>query len=153
MTAKRNPLGTSVVKRMSSIIENDKCKNHVLHFDNFFTRYSLLVDLAGRTLRVIGTVRSNCTESCFFGVTKKDEHASYDYKSDRTVLFVQWKYNSIATIGTNFSKNTPVNKVSRLVKGERKVSVDQPKVISEYNKGIGSVDLLGMLLGSYRPNL
>ena len=150
---RKESLGTSVVKRMSSIIESDECKNHILHFDNFFTSYSLLVDLAGKNLRAIGTVRSNRTESCFFGVTKKDERASYDYKSDETVLFVQWKDNSIVTVGTNFSKVTPVDKVSRWVKGKGKVSVDQPKVISEYNKGMGGVDLLDILLGLYCPNL
>ena len=149
---RKEPLGTSVVKRMSSIIESDKYKNHVLHFDNFFTSYSLLEDLAGRNLRAIGTVRSNRTESCFSGVTKKDERASYDYKSDVTI-FVQWKDNSIVTIGTNFSKVTQIDKVSRWVKEKGKVSVDQPKVISEYNKGMGGVDFLDMLLGSYRPNL
>ena len=102
----------------------------ILHFDNFFTSYSLLVDLAARNLKAIGTVRSDRTESCFFGVTKKDDRASYDYKSDETVLFVQWKDNSNVTIGTNFSKVSPVDKVSRWVKGKGKVSVDQPKVIS-----------------------
>ena len=126
---RKEPLGTSVVERMSSIIESDRCKNHILH--NFFTSYSLPVDFAGTNLRAIGTVRSNRTESCFFGVTKKDERASYDYKSDGTVLFVQWKDNSIVTVGTNFNKVTPVDKVSRWVKGKGKVSVDQPKVISE----------------------
>ena len=39
------------------------------------------------------------------------------------------------------------------MKGKGKVSADKPKVISEYNKGMGVVDLLDMLLGSYRPNL
>ena len=39
------------------------------------------------------------------------------------------------------------------MKGKGKVSVNQLKVISEYNKGMGDVDLLDMLLGSYRPNL
>ena len=39
------------------------------------------------------------------------------------------------------------------MKGKGKVSVDQPKVISEHSKGTGGVDLLDMLLGSYRPNL
>ena len=111
------------------------------------------MDLAGKNLRAIGTVGSNRTESCFFGVTNKDEHASDDYKSDRTVFFVQWKDNSIVTVGTNFSKVTPADKVSRWVKGKGKVSVDQLKVISEYKKGMGGVDLLDMLLGSYLPNL
>ena len=150
---RKEPLGSSVVKRMSNIIESDKCKNHILHFDNFFTRYSLLVDLVGKNVRAIGTVRSICTEYCFFSITKKEERASYDYKSYGTVLFVQWKDNSIVTVGTNFSKVTPVDKVSRWVKGKGKVSVDQPKATSEYNKGMGGVDLLDMLLGSYRPNL
>ena len=150
---RKEPLGTSVVKRMSSIIESDRCKNHILHFDNFFTSYALLADLAGKNLRAIRTVRSNRTEPCFFGVTKKDERASYGYKSDGTVLFVQWKDNSIVTVGTNFRKVTPVDKVSRWVKGKGKVSVDQPKVICEYNKGMGGVDLFDVLLGSYRPNL
>ena len=109
---RRETLGTSVVKRMSSIIENEKCKKHIFRFDDFFTSYSLLVDLAARNLRAIGTVRSNCAECCSFGVTKKDERASYDYKSDGTVLLVQWKDNSIVTIGTHSSK------VSRLMKSQ-----------------------------------
>ena len=70
-----------------------------------------------------------------------------------TVLFIQWKDNSIVSIGSNFNKVSPVDKVSRWVKGKGKVSVNQPKVISEYNKGMGGVDLPDLLLGSYRPNL
>ena len=62
---------------MSSIIENEKCKKHILHFDNFFTGYSLLVDLSVRNLREIGKVSSNGTESCSFGATRKDKRASY----------------------------------------------------------------------------
>ena len=39
------------------------------------------------------------------------------------------------------------------MKRKGKVSVNQPKGISQYNKGMGGVDLLDMLLGSYHPNL
>ena len=39
------------------------------------------------------------------------------------------------------------------MKGKAKASVNQPKVISEYTKGMGGANLLDMLLGSYRPNL
>ena len=38
------------------------------------------------------------------------------------------------------------------MKGKGKFFFDQPKFISEYNKGMGVVDLLDMLLGSYLPN-
>ena len=68
----KEPVGTSVVKRMSSNIENEKCKKHIFHFDNVFTSYSLLVNLAGRNLRSTGTGQSNHTESCSIGMTKKD---------------------------------------------------------------------------------
>ena len=65
------------MKRMSNIIENEKCKKHILHFNNFFTGYSLLVNLSVRNLTEIGKVWSNGTESCSLGETKKDKRASY----------------------------------------------------------------------------
>ena len=52
---RRKPLGTSVVKRIS-VVKNEKFK-YMIHFNNFFTSYSLLVDLAARNLRAIGKVR------------------------------------------------------------------------------------------------
>ena len=149
---RKEPLGTSLVKRMSSTIEHGKCKKHILHFDNFFTNYSLLVDFAARNCRAIGKVRSNLKESCSFGVAKKDERASHDYKSDEIVLFIQWKDNSIFTIGTNFSRVERL-KVDRWVKGKGNISVGQLKVKFECNKSMGAVVPLDMLLGSYRPNL
>ena len=36
---------------------------------------------------------------------------------------------------------------------KKKSSVDQLKVVSEYNKGMGGMDLLDMMLESYQPNL
>ena len=96
-------------------------------------------------------MRGNRTGSCPFEVTKKDKRATFDYKSDGTVIFANWKDNSIGTGGTNFSSVLPVTKISRWVKGEGKVLVDQTKLRGEYNKGMGEVDLLDMLLGSNRP--
>ena len=50
---RKETVGTTVVKRISSIIDSDDCKNHVLYFYNFFTSYSLLVDLAGRNMTCV----------------------------------------------------------------------------------------------------
>ena len=72
---RKEPLDTSVVKRMSSIIENKKYKKQILYFDNFFTSYTLLVDLPARNFRAIGTVQSYRIESYSFSVSKKNERA------------------------------------------------------------------------------
>ena len=151
--SKREPLGSKVVEEMISFIKPEDADKYVLHFDNFFSSYQLFDNLAHRDIRAIGTVRRNRTMKCPLAIQKKDERAKIDYRSDGNILFVQWKDNSIVTVGTNFSSVTPVNKVSRWVKGRGKVSVDQPKLITEYNSGMGGVDLLDMQLASYRPNL
>ena len=39
------------------------------------------------------------------------------------------------------------------MRGKGKVPVNQPKLICKYEKGIDSVDTLGISLGSYQPNL
>ena len=39
------------------------------------------------------------------------------------------------------------------MKGQGKIMVDQPKLIAEYNKGMGGVDILDMHLAAYRPKI
>ena len=46
---RKKPLGTTVVKKMCSFIKSTEAENHIVHFDNFFSNYSLLVDLAELT--------------------------------------------------------------------------------------------------------
>ena len=104
-------------------------------FDNFFTSHQLLDNLAKKNLRVL------------------EPSGPIDYRSDGNVLFALWKDNSIVFIGTNLSSITPLKKVNRSVKGAGKVAVDQPNLITDYNTGMGGVDLLGMKLASYRPKL
>ena len=104
-------------------------------FDNFFTSHQLLDNLAKKNLRVL------------------EPSGPIDYRSDRNVLFALWKDNSIVSIGTNLSSITPLKKVNPSVKGAGKVAVDQPNLITDYNTGMGGVDLLGMKLASYRPKL
>ena len=90
---------------------------------------------------------------CPLNILKRDERASFDYRSNGNVLFAQWKDNSVVSIGSNFSSITPLKKVNHWVKGAGKVAVDQPNLIADYNTGMGGVDLLDMQLASYRPKL
>ena len=90
---------------------------------------------------------------CPLNIMKKDKRASLDHRSDGNVLFAQWKDNSVVSIGTNFSSITPLKKVNRWVKGAGKGDDDQPNFITDYNTGMGGVDLIDMQLASYRPKL
>ena len=90
---------------------------------------------------------------CPLNILKRDERAFFNYRSDRIVLFAQWKDNSVVSIGTTFSNITLLKKVNCWVNGAGKVAVDQPHLIPDYNTGMGGVDLLDMQLDSYRLKL
>lgn len=129
------PLGYRVVNEMLQIVENNS--QHVIFFDNFFTSYKLINDLAQRKIRACGTIRENRTGGCPLLTNKdmkKNERGSYDYRSDGTVLCVKWNDNSVVTVASNYYVVNPVQKAERRVKKERKKVVTQPFVISMYNK-------------------
>ena len=83
---------------------------------------------------------------------KQEGRGAYDFISGGHVSFIRWSGNSIATIGSNCMCHEPVGKMKRRVKGGRK-EVGIPVVVSEYNSGMGGVDLLDRLCGSYRPTI
>ena len=56
------PLGSRVVnEKVDVIAEHSDPWKHELFFDNFFTSYNLLADLAAKNVKTIGTVRENRT--------------------------------------------------------------------------------------------
>ena len=59
---RKNPLGQYVVKKMLPSVTNQN--THVVFFDNFFTNYHLLSDLAKQGTRACETIRENCTGHC-----------------------------------------------------------------------------------------
>ena len=56
------PLGTRVVKNASEICKNPK--DHSVYFDNFFSSYSLICDLATKGFRATGTMRNDMIMKC-----------------------------------------------------------------------------------------
>ena len=56
------PLGSRVIENMVDvIIANSSAMLHELYFDNFFTRYILMSDLAKIDVRATGAIRKNRT--------------------------------------------------------------------------------------------
>ena len=67
------------------------------------------------------------------------------------VYFCKWNGNSIVNIGSNFLSHLPIETGKRRVKSEPDARITQPQVIKQYNNGMGGVDVMDRLLGSYRP--
>ena len=71
---------------------------------------------------------------------------------DGVVDFCKWNENSIVNIGSNFLSHLPIETVIRRVKSEPDARITQHQLIKQYNNGMGGVDVIDRLLGSYRPN-
>ena len=85
-----NLLHTRVVK---NALEN--CKNpkdHSVYFDNFFSSYSLICDLATKGFRTTGTMRNDRIMKCpsvDVRKMKKHERGSFDFRSDVNIEIVR----------------------------------------------------------------
>ncbi|XP_053954185.1 piggyBac transposable element-derived protein 3-like [Anastrepha ludens] len=82
---------------------------------------------------------------------QKKQRGEFDFMcSDSGILFVKWNDNSVVTVGTNFDRTEPLHTVKRWSRQERrKVNAHQPKLIAEYNSGMGGVDLHDQALNTY----
>lgn len=149
------PLGTRVVKSLSSVVENPK--EHRLYFDNFFTSYSLVKELTESGFGAIGTVRETRTGKCPLTPSKelgKKDRGTFDYRGDGQIVCVRWNDNNVVTVMSNCEGVLPTQTVSRYSsKLKQKISVQQPRMISSYNLYMGGVDVLDRLLSAYRPSL
>ena len=67
---------------------------------------------------------------------------------------VRWKDNKVVNILSTFAGKQPVQKVKRYSKNAKKqIEIEQPKVVSVYNRNIGGVDRLDQNLAAYIINL
>ena len=125
---------------------------HVVFFDNFFTNYALLINLAGENVRACGTIRDNRTNYCLL-ISKKDckkqPRGTFDFRSDGSVVCIKWNNNCPVTVASNYYGVYSIQKVKRRVK-EQKKTVDQHFLIKMYNKRMEGVDVYDRLLLSYR---
>ena len=67
----------------------------------------------------------------------------YKFEEEHEVCITRWNDNKAVTVGSNFIGVEPVANVSRFSRSERKnVQVEQPKLITDYNKFMGALILL-----------
>ena len=146
-------LGGKVVVDLLHNVDSDY---HAVYFDNFFTSFDLLTHLKKNGYFACGTMRENRTGNCPLQDKKAVEKKArgwYEYKfeEEHEVCITRWNDNKAVTVGSNFTGVEPVGNVSRFSRSERKdVLVKQPKLITDYNKFMGGVDLADNMVSNYR---
>lgn len=145
-------LGAHTVLRLLSVV--DYPIRHDVYFDNFFTSYYLMCLLSERNFFATGTVRVNRLAGASLKTGAKNlPRGANDYTFDKTnkILLVRWSDNKEVTIATNHQCLEPLAKARRYSKEQKKkVDVDMPLVIAQYNRHMGGVDLHDNAVSNYR---
>lgn len=150
-------LGESVVLSFANILKtNYPDFKFSFYVDNFFTSTKLIQQLSDMDFYCTGTVRKNRTDKCLLPTVesyKKEKRGKYDSAVDNRneIVGVRWKDNNIVTLLSNRYGVQPLQKAKRYsAKEKRKIEVDQPHLISMYNKNMGGVDQLDRNISNYR---
>lgn len=147
-------LGERVVTNLLKVVEEPR--HHRVFFDSFFTSYDLLVTLKARGFFATGTVRDTRTAKASLKdkkQMKKTSRGTYDCAFDpkNEITFIRWNDNNIVTIGTNHGFLQPLHKVKRFSRSEmKKIAIDQPNILMDYNKNMGGVDMHDNGVANYR---
>lgn len=150
-------LGEHVVTKLTESVRNIYPDNKFsIYCDNFFTSPSLLTNLQGNNVKITGTVRQNRVDKCPLKdvkAFKKEPRGFYDFRLDTNdnICAVRWNDNNVVTLLSNEFGVQPLQKASRYSAAmRRRIDIDQPNVIFQYNRFMGGVDRLDANVGVYR---
>ncbi len=143
----------------------DKLPDHIphpihLYMDNLFTTFPLMNVLNERGVKVTGTMRQNrVPKSCpLTGVKemKKKDRGTISLCGDtmNKVNICRWKDNSVVTVASTASTCAPTGRAKRWSSRDKKrIDVNQPKMIGEYNQSMGGTDRMDQNIGKYRISI
>ena len=126
-----------------------------MFFDNLFTSIPLLKHLALRGISGTGTMRQNRLSSIPIHskkvVDKQDRGSTCEVHTD-VVSLVGWRDSRAVFMASNSFTN-PLDKFTFVHRYDRTaratISVPCPLMVTEYNKGMGGVDLLDRMVSYY----
>ena len=152
-------LGASVVAHLVKVLPTQPGCNYHAVMDSFFTSPKLIRYLRPKSVAVTGTVRLNRMEEppleTVRAMEKKERRESdVAVETSTNMAAVRWKDNKVVNILSTFVGKQPVQKVKRYSKNAKKqIEIEQPKVVSVYNRNMGGVDRLDQNLAAYIINL
>jgi hypothetical protein len=138
-------LGGKVVVNFSSSLQRN---NHILFFDNYFSSVFLMKYLKDRGILACGTVRSNRQGLPVLTADKHMKRGDVDWRVSDDLLFLKWMdKRSVHLLST--AHGTEAGTAERKMKDGKKVKIDQPLLVADYNKNMGGVDKADMLRSLY----
>ena len=123
--------------------------------DNFFTSPKLLRYLKSKGIAATGTVRVNWMENAplkNMKSMKKEKRGSFDVVTDilSTITAIRWKDNKVVN-GLSTYTDAYVKRFCH--SGKKKVDVEQPNIIREYNKSMRGVNPMDQNIAAYMINI
>jgi hypothetical protein len=118
--------------------------------DNYFGSFGLLREMTARGYGLTCTLRANRIGDCPIEsdkAMKKRKRGYFDYllSRDKQIIIVGWNDNRRVLLGSNTIGVEPVMSLSRWDrKQKQKIAIDTPRIVSLYNKNMGSVDTVDM---------
>ena len=144
---------TVVMNLVTSLVN----QGYHLFFDNFYTGIQLMKDLVARGIRACGTVLVN-RKGFPAGLKnvkeweKKAKRGDVRWERDGDILAMQWKDNKTVSFLSTIHQARKTQTVVRRSKENgqfRKLEVNQPELVKDYNKNMNGVDLSDQLIGKY----
>ena len=117
-----------------------------LFFDNLFTSMLLINHLKQANIGATGTIRVNRTGKTPLTDCRKmakEARGKYCHVKDKdpSCILVWWNDNSVVTMGSNCYGINPVRSATRWSNADKKrIAIDQPEVVFQYNQFMGGVD-------------
>lgn len=137
-------LGERVVMSLATKIKSGS----IVSFDNFFTSFSLLKNLASKNIFACGTVRSNSKGLPDFMKKNKTndkndksmKRGEFQFKAKNRIAAVKWMDKKAVRFLSTAHSPRQISSVRRKIRNGSKINVGCPKVVEVYNKTMGGVD-------------
>ena len=126
-----------------------------MFFDNWFTKLDLPHHFRSKRIHTVGTIRLNRLRGLLHDANKdlmKNGRGARDYRSESNsgIMAVKWVDNSVVNLASNFVGVKSIGELKRWCGKEVSKNISCPQIVQQYNRSMGGVDLVDMLLSLYR---
>lgn len=145
--------GATMVLHLANRIDRS---GHKLFFDNYFSTFQLFEILAQKQIYAAGTVRLDRFSKPPFSsdseMKKRGRGCSEEVVSTNgSVVVVKWYDNKCVSLASNYIGVGTPDTAQRFDKAtQRKIAIERPEIVRDYNSNMGGVDLMNQMISYYR---